>query len=50
MAIILLALAGLFLGGAISMYRQGASRVIVAALGLLSLVAGVGGVLWLLPG
>ncbi|MBA3488643.1 MAG: hypothetical protein H0T78_03710 [Longispora sp.] len=49
MSIALLALAGVLLGGAWSLRQQGKSGVtigIVAALGVLSLIAGV---LWLLP-
>lgn len=49
MPIVLLALAGVLVGGAYSMHRQGASRGVVAVLGLLALVAGVGGILWLVP-
>jgi hypothetical protein len=47
--IVLLALAGLFVGGAISMHRQGASQVAVAVVGFLAVVAGAAGVAWLLP-
>jgi hypothetical protein len=49
MAIVLLGLAGLLLGGAISMLRQGASKLTVGVLGVLAVVAGVAGVFWLLP-
>jgi hypothetical protein len=48
--ILLIALAGLLLGGALSTYRQGAGRGVVAILALLSALAAAGGVLWLLPG
>ena len=49
MAIVLLGVAGLLIGGAFSLYRQGANRVAVIVLGALAVLAGAGGVLWLLP-
>lgn len=48
--ILLMALAGVLLGGAWSTYRQGGSRGVVAFLCLLAALAMAGGVLWLLPG
>ncbi|MEV7231764.1 MULTISPECIES: hypothetical protein [Polymorphospora] len=48
--ILLLALAGILVGGAWSMYRQGAGRGAVALVAVLALLAAAGGVLWLLPG
>ena len=48
--ILLIALAGLLLGGAVSMHRQGAARGMVGLLAVLSAIAAVSGVLWLLPG
>ena len=48
--ILLVALAGLLLGGAISMHRQGASRGVVAVLAVLSALAAAAAVLRLLPG
>jgi hypothetical protein len=48
--IALMALAGVLLGGAWSMYRQGAPRGSVGLLAALALVALAGAVLWLLPG
>jgi hypothetical protein len=47
--IVLLAVAGLLLGGALSMRKQGANVMIVGFIGLLALVAAAGGVLWLIP-
>ncbi len=47
--ILLLGVAGLLVGGAISLYRQRASRAVVAGVGLLGAVAAVAGVLWLMP-
>jgi hypothetical protein len=46
----LMGLAGVLVGGAWSMYRQGASRTNVAILGVLAAGALAGGVLWLFPG
>ncbi len=47
--ILMLGLAGMLVGGAVSMRRQGAGPVAVAVMGLLAAVAAVAGVLWLLP-
>ena len=47
--ILLLGLGGLLVGGAISLYRQRASLVVVAVVGLLGAMAAAGGVLWLVP-
>jgi hypothetical protein len=47
--ILLLALAGLFVGGALSMRRQGAGPAPVVVMGLLAAAAAVAGVLWLVP-
>jgi hypothetical protein len=47
--VLLLALAGLLVGGAVSLYRQGASRGAVGVLGVLGVVAAAGGILWLVP-
>ena len=47
--ILLLALAGLLLGGAYSLVRQGSSKPLAVVVGGLGLLSGVGGVLWLLP-
>jgi hypothetical protein len=45
--ILLLGLAGIFVGGAISVFRQGGSRAPVIVLGLLAAVSAAAGVLWL---
>jgi hypothetical protein len=45
--ILMLGVAGLFMGGAISMYRQKASTVTVVVLGLLGVLAAAAGILWL---
>jgi hypothetical protein len=48
--ILLFALAGVLVGGAWSMHRQGAGRGAIVLVGALALLAAVGGVLWLVPG
>jgi uncharacterized membrane protein YeaQ/YmgE (transglycosylase-associated protein family) len=45
--ILLLGLAGLFIGGAISVRRQGGGPVPVVVLGLLGAVTAAAGVLWM---
>jgi hypothetical protein len=45
----LLALAGLLLGGAYSLLRQGSAKVLAGVVGGLGLLSALGGVLWLLP-
>jgi hypothetical protein len=45
--ILLLGVAGLLVGGAISMRRQGAGVVPVTVLGVLGTVSAVAGVLWM---
>jgi hypothetical protein len=47
--ILMLGVAGLLLGGAWSLHKQGTGRGPVAAVGLLGLVAAVAGVFWMLP-
>jgi hypothetical protein len=47
--IVMLALAGVLMGGAFSLHRQGAGKVAVSILGALAVLAGIGGVLWLIP-
>jgi hypothetical protein len=46
--ILLLGVAGLLMGGAISVRRQGGGSVPVAVLGLLGAVAAIAGVLWMI--
>jgi hypothetical protein len=48
--VVLIALAGLLLGGAVSLHRQGAGRGAVGVLAVLAALAAAGGALWLLPG
>jgi len=43
----LLALAGILLGGAYSLLRQGSAKALVAVVGGLGLLSAAGGVLWL---
>ena len=47
--VVLLALAGVLLGGAYSLLRQGSAKVLVGVVGGLGLLSALGGVLWLLP-
>jgi hypothetical protein len=47
---LLLILAGVLVGGALSLRRQGAPRGAVVVTALLAVLATVAGVLWLLPG
>jgi hypothetical protein len=48
--VLLLALAGILVGGVISLARQGATKFSVGLVAVLALLALAGGVLWLLPG
>jgi membrane protein DedA with SNARE-associated domain len=49
-AIALFALAGILLGGVISLVRQGATRFSIAVVAVLAALATVAAVAWLLPG
>jgi hypothetical protein len=46
----LFALAGILVGGLVSMRRQGAGRNAIVAMAALACLAAAGGVLWLMPG
>jgi hypothetical protein len=48
--LLLFVLAGLLVGGAISLYRQGAARGVTGLVAVLAVAALAGGILWLLPG
>jgi hypothetical protein len=48
-SILLLALAGILSGGAFSLRKQGASRGVVGFVGVLGVLALIGGILWLVP-
>jgi hypothetical protein len=50
MAIVLFALAGILLGGVISLVKQGATKFSIGLVAVLAVLATVGGVLWLMPG
>jgi hypothetical protein len=50
MAIALFALAGILVGGVISLVRQGATKFSITLVALLAALAAAGGVAWLLPG
>lgn len=47
--IALFALAGVLVGGIVSMYRQGGARPTMVLMGVLAVAAAGGGVLWMLP-
>ncbi|MDR7278139.1 hypothetical protein [Catenuloplanes atrovinosus] len=47
--LLLLGLAGILAGGALSLYRQKASPISIAVTGLLAALAAAGGILWLIP-
>jgi hypothetical protein len=49
-AVALFALAGVLVGGAWSMYKQGAARGAIGLVAVLAALAVGGGVLWLMPG
>jgi hypothetical protein len=48
--IVFFAIAGILLGGVVSLRRQGAGPAAVVTTGVLALLATGAGVLWLLPG
>ncbi|GAB1646041.1 hypothetical protein [Krasilnikovia sp. MM14-A1259] len=50
MAIALFALAGILVGGVVSLVRQGATKFSIAVVALLAALAAAGGVAWLIPG
>jgi hypothetical protein len=50
MAIALFVVAGILVGGVISLVRQGATRFSIGVVALLAALALVGGVAWLIPG
>ena len=50
MAIALFALAGILVGGLISLVKQGATRFSIGLVAVLAVLAAAGGVAWLIPG
>ena len=50
MAIVLFAIAGILLGGVISLVKQGATKFSIGLVAVLAVLAAAGGVAWLLPG
>jgi hypothetical protein len=50
MAIALFALAGLLVGGVVSLIKQGATKFSIGLVAVLALLAAAGGVAWMLPG
>jgi hypothetical protein len=50
MAIALLALAGILVGGTISLVRQGATKFSIGLVGALAVLAAAAGIAWMIPG
>ena len=50
MAIVLFAIAGILVGGVVSLVKQGATRFSIGLVAVLAALAAAGGVAWLLPG
>ncbi len=50
MAILLFALAGILVGGVISLVRQGATRFSIGVVAVLAVLAAAGGIAWSIPG
>jgi hypothetical protein len=50
MAIVLFVIAGILVGGVISLVKQGATKFSIAVVAVLAALATVGAVLWLMPG
>jgi hypothetical protein len=48
--VLLLGLAGILVGGVISLVRQGATKFSIGLVAALALLALAGGIVWLLPG
>ncbi|AGL15550.1 hypothetical protein [Actinoplanes sp. N902-109] len=48
--VLLLGLAGILVGGVVSLARQGATKFSIGLVAVLALLAAAGGVLWLIPG
>jgi hypothetical protein len=50
MAIVLFVIAGILVGGVISLVKQGATKFSIGLVAVLAALAAAGGVAWLLPG
>jgi hypothetical protein len=50
MAIVLFALAGILIGGVISLVKQGATKFSIGLVAVLAVLAVAGGVAWSIPG
>jgi hypothetical protein len=50
MALVMFAVAGLLVGGAYSLVRQGASKVLIGVVGLAAVLALAAGLAWMSPG
>ncbi|HET6532721.1 MAG TPA: hypothetical protein VFH03_19205 [Actinoplanes sp.] len=49
-AVLLFALAGILVGGVVSLVRQGATKFSIGLVAVLAVLAAAGGVAWMLPG
>ena len=49
MAIVLFAIAGILLGGVITLVKQGATRFSIGLVAVLAALAAAGGVAWMVP-
>ncbi|MEV6491738.1 hypothetical protein AB0M20_24475 [Actinoplanes sp. NPDC051633] len=50
MAVALFALAGILVGGVVSLVKQGATKFSIGLVAALAVLAAAGGVAWMLPG
>jgi hypothetical protein len=50
MAIVLFALAGILVGGVVSLVKQGATKFSIGLVAVLAVLAAAGGVAWSIPG
>ncbi len=50
MAIVLFALAGILVGGVISLVKQGATKFSIGLVAVLAVLAAAGGLAWSIPG
>ncbi len=48
--VLLLGLAGILVGGVVSLRQQGASKFSIILVAVFAVVAAAGGILWMLPG
>jgi hypothetical protein len=48
--VLLLAFAGMLVGGVVSLVKQGATKFSIALVAVLAVLAATGGILWMIPG